>query len=451
MSSNQHTYTLSVILLLVIITIYVVTAFYAMPYADDFCFGWTNKTQGSLLSRYLHLYQNWNGRYTSDLLIQFHPINLNSLLAYQSIAVIGILLTVMGFSVFIYSITQKLKPAFLMGCTLAAFNLTLMPAISDCVYWFGGFINYHLGVILLLFHVALLVLYFRSNSKHRWAYYTASWLLLVAVVGIHELAALIVTSTYFVAVLSNRTSNRKRIPLLTLFITAVAGLLIVLLAPGNAVRSSHFSNQHNLLHSLMYSGAQMVRFGFYWIVNPAYILLACLTIKYGKKFIRPDAIQPHLAILLTALCGSWFLAFFLPYFATGMLGQHRTAAFAFAIFIPTSLLLIVYYNEVISSISSRIKNLQVSIKVFSVAMFFSLLFWGNTFTLTSDFVNGHMIDYKKQFMQRQQQILENPEAPIQPLKTVPATFKIADTKGDTTYWVDICMKNFYQTTHQGVY
>ena len=63
-----------------------------------------------------------------------------------------------------------------------------------------------------------------------------------------------------------------------------------------------------------------------------------------------------------------------------------------------------------------------------------------------DFSNNRFTDYKKDFVLRQAEIIAHPDSPVKPLAHVPNTFKITDTRADSTWWVNKCMKKYYTET-----
>lgn len=79
------------VLLLVALFPYLLTCFYALPFADDFCFGWTASENIPFVQKFLNQYLHWNGRYTSDVLVNLHPLTTGSLLFYQCICFVSIL------------------------------------------------------------------------------------------------------------------------------------------------------------------------------------------------------------------------------------------------------------------------------------------------------------------------------------------------------------------------
>src|SRR5580693_4037986 len=74
---------LLILLLLLALFPYFLTCFYALPFADDFCYAWTSAEKISVLQKFMKQYLHWNGRYTSNLIINAHPLVTGKLIYYH--------------------------------------------------------------------------------------------------------------------------------------------------------------------------------------------------------------------------------------------------------------------------------------------------------------------------------------------------------------------------------
>jgi hypothetical protein len=72
---------------------------------------------------------------------------------------------------------------------------------------------------------------------------------------------------------------------------------------------------------------------------------------------------------------------------------------------------------------------------------------GNANKILVDFGSGIFPKYKTEFMARQATILNQPTLPVAPLQNIPHTFQVVDTKSDTSWWIDKCIKHFYTETN----
>ena len=167
--------------------------------------------------------------------------------------------------------------------------------------------------------------------------------------------------------------------------------------------------------------------------------------KIKNPFIRRTDYRLILAVLLfTVYSGS-----FLPYFATGILGQHRTINYVFFYFIFLWLAFLISVSikfslrdKMVTFVNERWTFTLIIISIILMAL------TGNSYRILNDFTTGSFTKYDAEFIERQNTILANNGAPITPLKNIPSTFRVVDVKSDTSWWVDKCMKNFY--THTGI-
>ena len=102
---------------------YLYTCFYALPFADDFCFGWTASEKISFAQKFLKQYLHWNGRYTSDVLVNFHPLAYGSLFNYQLTSFMAILAFPVVMFVFIRQWVNSLVTAIVSSVLISLFYL----------------------------------------------------------------------------------------------------------------------------------------------------------------------------------------------------------------------------------------------------------------------------------------------------------------------------------------
>ena len=66
--------------------------------------------------------------------------------------------------------------------------------------------------------------------------------------------------------------------------------------------------------------------------------------------------------------------------------------------------------------------------------------------LIQDLSSDNYTRYKKEFIERQEKIIQNTSLNIPPLNFVPSTFTIVDTRNDSTFFADRCVRKFYEET-----
>lgn len=430
---------------------FVIICFYAFPFADDFCFGWTASGKISFAQKFLNQYLYWNGRYTADVLVNFHPLVTGKINLYQ----IAILFSLLVTTVILYFLLRAIiinhqsslinYQSAVASLLITLFYLNYQPNITEGVYWFIGISNYHLGNLCLLLHFIFLLKTFSVNGKSKIVFQTLTSLLLVVSIGFNEIGAVLIPLFYFsIIVLQVKTEMRKFYA--GMFFIAIVSSASVFFSPGNFVRANVFAERYNLLHSLLYSSAQTIRFLLKWILNLPFILLSLVLVANADK-LKLKLPVLGFGFLALALLLIVFTGFFIPYFATGVLGQHRTINYVFFYFILIWCLFLISVSQKYL-LYEKLNWLISETRVFSAAItsILLMLFSGNSLKVLQDCKKENFRKYETAFYERQKIILQKPDAQIAPLEIVPGVFIITDAKSDTSFWVDKCMKKYYTET-----
>lgn len=458
--TNATRYLLIMLLTIALIP-YLVICFYALPFADDFCFGWTASAPIPFIQKFLNQYLLWNGRYTADVLVNLHPLVSGQIIYYKLAIFFSLLAMPVVVYIFLNTLWAQIQDTslrtalvqddkrfdfFLSSLFITLFYLNYQPNITEGVYWYIGVANYHLGNLLLLVQITLLLKAFSTTGKGRVVLHSISLLLLVISVGFNEVGALLIPAFYFLFALLNYRLKIVACKLgLAYCAVAILSSAFVFFAPGNFVRANEFEHRYDLLYSLFYSSLQTIRFMAQWMLNVPFVLLSAVVIANAGKLkssMKADYRLLLLAMLLVVFCGS-----FLPYFATGMLGQHRTINYVFFFFIPLWLLFLLSLSarfDLTDKLQPLQRNSTTTLLLLTSILLMAIT--GNGVKLLSDIKHGTFSRYETYFYKRQTAILQNTDKPIKKLETIPATFSIVDVRSDTTWWVDKCMKKYYIET-----
>ena len=426
---------------------YLIICFYAAPYADDFCFGWTASANIPFSQKILNQYLHWNGRYSADVLVNFHPLVTGQIIFYQFAAFLSIIATPFVLLFLLRLLVVDFSFSVIASLLGSLFYLCYMPTITEGIYWFIGSCNYHLGNLFLLLHFIFLMKSLATKDPSKYAFLFSAFLLVIISIGFNEVGAFLIPLFYFsVMVWRGRLKAEKQKLITALFIISFVASAFVFFSPGNFTRSNEFTERYNLLYSLFYASAQTIRFWGTWILNLPLILLSLLLVANAEK-IKLRVFLFDYRILLAAIVVVVFAGSFLPYFATGMLGQHRTINYVFFFF----LLLWPFFLLSLSQkylLYEKLNWLKGEFRIFSLTAL--SICWmtisGNGKLIINDWKNDRFRKYEAAFFERQETILQNPNGVIQPLAVIPRTFRIVDAKADTTWWVDKCMRQFYTET-----
>jgi len=212
---------------------YLVICFYAFPFADDFCFGWTATENISMPQKFLNQYLYWNGRYTADILVNLHPLALGGVTDYQLLITGSLLITPVVLYFFIREFIDGVD-ALIVAILLTLFYLNYQPNVTEGIYWFIGIANYHLCNLLFVFQLTFLIKSFQSEGKTKAVLQVTSFLLLIISVGFNEVGAMLFPCFYLVAYLL-----KKRKVLLVFFTgSLIASSFVFSLREISCVRTS---------------------------------------------------------------------------------------------------------------------------------------------------------------------------------------------------------------------
>jgi hypothetical protein len=432
------------ILLLAALTPYILLCFYALPYADDFCYAWSSAEPISFAARFMKQYMGWSGRYSAHILLCSHPLAGGRMLYYHLADLISLLSVAFAFIVFFWSVRGSILTGLITALTVLLFYLCYMPQLSDGVYWYTGVCNYELSSVCFLLHLSLLILWHRSKGLARAISFLIASLLLIASIGFNEVGAALIPSYYFFAVVILYLGKKKNIvpnsvfsAATILFCISVISFGFLVLAPGNHVRSHQFHTHFEFLHSVLFGGLQTVRFTAIWICTIPALLFSLLIISKADKLPDTTVSRFDHRLILALIVFTVFMSAFLPYFTTGILGQHRTINYSF---FYTILLWMWWLISVSKQYALYEKQAFQFIRQNSPAIvavcIVLMIFTANGGKIVRDLRADTFTAYDREYYQREDDIIHHPEIPIGPLKNTPQSLMIVDAQTDTTYWVN---------------
>ena len=138
---------------------------------------------------------------------------------------------------------------------------------------------------------------------------------------------------------------------------------------------------------------------------------------------------------------------FIPYFNTGILGQHRTINYVFFFFIPLWIWLLISISKkyALPKKMAPYLNSNKSLAIIALVVII-MVFTSNGHKVLNDWRKNNFMAYQQEFMIRQENIIRHPEMEIPALQHVPESFRIVDAHGDSAWWVNKCMQYFYRDT-----
>lgn len=438
---------LFLLLLLIALLPYFILCFYALPFADDFCFGWTASENIPFLQKFLKQYLNWNGRYTSDVLVNFHPITDGRLRVGQWALFVSLLCTPLVLWLLLVQVMERKLSADLVALGLTLLYVCYLPNLTEGLYWFIGIANYHIGSLTLLLQVAAQLKAARSAGKAKVFWQGLSALLLVAAIGFNEIGALVIPAAYLlVAILHYQKKSEQAKTYAALLMLSVIASGFVILSPGNFVREAEFGNQHQFFRSVFYALLQIARFTGKWLLNYPAIAFATLLVMHAKHIPLKRPLHTDWRLVAALALFIVFTAAFVPYYATGMLGQHRTMNYVYPFFLLLSALALYLFTAQQAGRNKLVQLQSNQLTAFLVVTAFGASFFtGNGRLITKELTTPKYSAYRQEFLQRHAAMKQQPRGAY-PLTQVPAVFTITDARSDTAYWVNRCMYKFYTET-----
>lgn len=219
--------------------------------ADDYCTANVFLTQG-LIDSQIFWYYHWSGRYTFYLAVSLAEIGGIELVPFLPGVALLIWWVGLSWSVWQFNLVIKLPHAGLIAILLAGIILYATldgnTDLPQSLYWRTGMLTYIAPLICLSIYSGLIIFYIRTRqiSTVMWPWLILSFCFTFITAGFSEtyaaaqitLLLLTLVGTFIFGSLSFRQT--LALILNAGLLGAVLGLLVVALAPGNAVRQAFF-------------------------------------------------------------------------------------------------------------------------------------------------------------------------------------------------------------------
>lgn len=312
---------------------------YARPIVDDFDYGiLTHEAvlQGrgffGVLQEAFHTtencYRNFQGTYASCFLMSLQPgIFGEQYYGITTFLMIGIIF--LGFGCFFRTMKKhflKDQPGSLFWTLLcAAIVIQGMPSPAEGIYWYVGAVHYIPWMMLLLCNMAAVLEIYFAGSRAKMVWMTIlSCILSFLISGGNQLTSFANILLLLIALIYMICRKRNYSLFFSLFVAA-AGFVMMLVAPGNAVRQSFFE-QPGVIKTMVMSLLYAVKWSMEWINGvsiTAMLLLLPLIVFLGKRIRNSFFCRyPLITFLLSAMvfCGMACV----PFYAMGGFGDGRT-------------------------------------------------------------------------------------------------------------------------------
>jgi hypothetical protein len=245
------------VLLFVTILPFLILSFYNHPSLDDYAFTGVELQKG-FFGAQKYWYFTWTGRYFSTVLLSLNPLVFNMYWGYKFNTAIQLLLLIFATYWLCGKVFKNLDKSGKTEITaLFIFSyLILLPKVSPGLYWQTTSYQYLTTGILTFCLLGCLISYYSSEVK-KW-YFILSCLLVIAIIGCHEISMVFIDLLVFVITISGILKKRTLIFPITLLILCILFSFFEIIAPGNTKRGLLMYHDS---HILKYSIRQSFLFG----------------------------------------------------------------------------------------------------------------------------------------------------------------------------------------------
>jgi len=248
--SQKNIKIISVIILVISFLPFLLLYRYVHPSADDF--NYTNIfLDKGLIGSQIFWYKAWSGRYIGNIILSLNPLIFHKIALYKITLFFIPFLLIYSMYFIVNQVFTKLEfwKKLLISLWVISVYFSFMPKTSTALYWWAGTGTYQTGIIFFLFTIGNLIKYYNTKIlKYLWI----SIFFLFLTIGTNETVMFmmdILLGMGFVILFiysKKQTFIKNHKYYLILLFAALAFSLIVILAPGNAIRSSYFPNKHKL-------------------------------------------------------------------------------------------------------------------------------------------------------------------------------------------------------------
>jgi hypothetical protein len=252
--------------------VYLHTASYVMPAADDFMISADIKNSRLLGEGYLHLglnwmreiYLTWQGTFTSNFLLYFiAPYVRMGVDGVRLFCIINILLFYGSLWMVIqcvikYLLKCKKRAVILFVCALITWMVSNARVTMEVFFWYNGICVYTLPLIFTLLGIRHLIKYaFIKDRKRDFA--GAVIFGVLASGGVLQCSAIVCFVYLLICIWGFMSKYPRRKKLAAAFITAFIGALINCLAPGNFTRQGAINESGlSIFKALAYSLSNVI-------------------------------------------------------------------------------------------------------------------------------------------------------------------------------------------------
>jgi hypothetical protein len=223
-------------------------------------------------------------------------------------------------------------------------------------------------------------------------------------------------------------------------------------SPGNAARAAEYPLRHQLGHSLVMTALQTVRFIGEWMASGPLLVASALWLIHADRIttlVAPSRARVYLPLCVIGLLLVVPISAFPAYWATGILGQHRTMNTAYFAFLLLWFLALGLWSALGSrsmpAVQTAVRGLRVPLVALLLA---SLALTHNSYGVGADLVAGRFAAFDREMLERESTLRGCREArgancAIEAVRTIPASFFVLDISRDARDWVNVAYARYF--------
>lgn len=449
----------------------VITCFYSVPVLDDYDFGLKSHLAyvhgrsffGGVLESCNFFYNNWQGVYTSNFIASIQPFNMNVDLYWISNIVV---LFSVCFSMFFFLKVVLINTFYadkwdylLISIPIVTLFLQFMPGIQEGIYWMDGSLSLLVNSVYLVVFSLVILYHLSKKPKGKIFYAIISIILVLLFSGTSYLCfvtCLMLTTVSTVYCIYKKIKTYRFIILLQGIYTV--GIIITILAPGNAVRMngvSALSFPHAIIKALVMS---VYYFGEWSnLVFIAALIFISIVFYNIAKHLKYQFKNPLLVFVICYLIYAGRMS--VQYYAIGSIGAWRQLNEYYLGFLICISLSVLYF---VGWLSKRpctndllIKNNKSISVVFVLIIAFAFVAgtinYGydhnvSSASTTISLVKGETQQYNKEMKDRIKLFEESKSESVvvKPLSVYPSFFVPEPLSTEQDYWTNSSTAKYYE-------
>ena len=303
------------------------------PTFDDFYYSEKVRHFGFFEAQ-LKWYKYWTGKFFSTLVLSLNPLLFRSMVGYDlMLLVINMMTPVLIFkflSEFVGDSLSTIQRVFVSSAVYFLFLFT-MPSLSQGFYWLTGSVVYHLPILLIIvFSIQYRSVTVSNNTGRNKIFIACGFLTLIAITGCSEIAMVLIYTMFLSFLFLKLKAVGKLQYFDFIFLLAlIIGSSAVMLAPGNELRSDSFPLRHDILHSVISTGSELIKISFNWIfltpLIPVTVLVVPILYNSQKQSERlPAFMKLNPVYFVLSLLFVVSLCLFAAIWSTGLMPFKRT-------------------------------------------------------------------------------------------------------------------------------